>query len=179
MPSKLFGVDAVVAVHEGVVEQRLDGARLELHDGRFEVLDVRTGGLEEVVDVGVAAEDLQRGGGLGEGRRALRPSRRRRRRSRRWARRSRGCRSSPLPTISTNGRRCRMGLSCAIVSITPESRVSLREFAGFDEGEGHGDLRRVLRTFVLFLPRTPSPWWRSRASAPSGDRPRNRPPWLV
>ena len=73
MPSKLFGSATVVAVDERVVEQRLHGACLELDDGRFEVLDVRARGLEEVIDIGVAAEDLERGGGLRERRRAFVP----------------------------------------------------------------------------------------------------------
>ncbi len=45
----------------------MDGARLKLDDGGFEVLDVGARRLEEIVDVGVATEDLEAGGGLGEG----------------------------------------------------------------------------------------------------------------
>ena len=40
---------------------------LELDDGGLEVLDVGAGRLEVVVDIGVAAEDLEAGGDLGEG----------------------------------------------------------------------------------------------------------------
>ena len=73
MPSNDFGVAAGVAVDEGVLELLLHGLRLELDDGRLQVLHVAAGGDEEVVDVGVAADDLQGRRDLGEGRRALGP----------------------------------------------------------------------------------------------------------
>ena len=62
-----LGVGGRVAVDEGVLELGADGIGLELDDGGLEVLDVGAGRLEVVVDIGVAAEDLEAGGDLGEG----------------------------------------------------------------------------------------------------------------
>ena len=62
-----------VAGDEGLVEERLHGARLQLEHRRLEVLDVGARLLEEVIDVGVAPEDLEGGRLLGEGGRVLVP----------------------------------------------------------------------------------------------------------
>ncbi len=68
-----LGVDGGVAVDELVLELVRDGLRLQLQHGGLDVLDVAAGRGDVLVDVGVAAEDLQRRRDLGEGRRALRP----------------------------------------------------------------------------------------------------------
>src|SRR3990170_3296130 len=62
-----LGVGGGVAGDEGLLEELADGLGLELDDGGFEVLEVGAGGDEEVVDVGVAAHDLEGDGLLGEG----------------------------------------------------------------------------------------------------------------
>ena len=72
-PVEAVGVGGAVAGHEGLVEERLHGSRLQLEHGRLEVLDVGARLLEEVIDVGVAPEDLEGGRLLGERGRVLVP----------------------------------------------------------------------------------------------------------
>ena len=72
-PVEALGVERRVAVEEAVLVEV--GGRLgPLHqDLGLEVVGVGVGLAEEVVDVGVAAEDLEGGGDLGEGRGGLGP----------------------------------------------------------------------------------------------------------
>ena len=67
-------VGSGIAVDEGIVELLLHRLRLELDHCGLQVLEVAAGGPQEVVHVGITAQDLEGGRDLGEGRRGLRPS---------------------------------------------------------------------------------------------------------
>lgn len=64
----------VRTVVELVKELILDVLDLVVDDGSLQVYDVRPSGQEEVVDVGIPAQDFQRHGSLGQNRGALNPS---------------------------------------------------------------------------------------------------------
>jgi hypothetical protein len=70
---KLLGIGGRVPVEELLFELMADRLGLLLDDGCLQVLDITAGGLEEVIDIGIAAHDLEGGGGLGEGRGRLHP----------------------------------------------------------------------------------------------------------